>query len=297
MQKGWRSLIRGRKGAQTVEYVIILVAGALLAGILYNFLSGGELKNTLETKIEQIIAGNVGNGKAPRNEKQPEPKPPPKPQPEPKKEEKDKPWWKKFTDNRYVKEGTDFVLDSVPVVSNIKSGYEAARGKDIFGNKLSKTDRAIAATGVLIPGAKHIKRGVKVADKGLDAIKGSKKNRRVNREGCTCPKEKQKKGTPTKVTFSADSKKHVRDRHVGNKPGWEHKSKWTVSGGEWVTYSRKTFRKPDKVSKDGDRFVYEKEFSDPIGVDANGDKLYKVRVVVEKDGEVVTSFPQKDWKK
>lgn len=188
MQKGWRSLIRGRKGAQTVEYVIILVAGALLAGILYNFLSGGELKNTLETKIEQIIAGNVGNGKAPRNEKQPEPKPPPKPQPEPKKEEKDKPWWKKFTDNRYVKEGTDFVLDSVPVVSNIKSGYEAARGKDIFGNKLSKTDRAIAATGVLIPGAKHVKRGVKVVDKGLYLVKGTKKNRRVNREGFTCPK-------------------------------------------------------------------------------------------------------------
>ncbi|MGF7088403.1 hypothetical protein JOD24_002250 [Kroppenstedtia sanguinis] len=74
------------------------------------------------------------------------------------------------------------------MVNNIKSGYEAARGKDIYGNKLSKTDRAIAATGVLIPGAKHVKRGVKVVDKGLYLVKGTKKNRRVNREGFTCPK-------------------------------------------------------------------------------------------------------------
>lgn len=78
------------------------------------------------------------------------------------------------------------------MVSNIKSGYEAVTGKDIYGNKLSKTDRAIAATGVFFPGAKHVKRGAKIADKGFDLVKGTKKNKGVKREGCACPKGPKK---------------------------------------------------------------------------------------------------------
>lgn len=108
--------------------------------------------------------------------------------------------------------------------------------------------------------------------------------------------KKNKRESPKTINFSKESNRHVDQRHIGNKPGWEHKSKWTVKSGEWRTYTRKTFRDYDRISKDGDRFVFEKEFKHPIGVDKNGDKLYKVRVVVEKDGEVVTAFPQKDWK-
>ncbi|MFD1434810.1 DUF4244 domain-containing protein [Kroppenstedtia eburnea] len=105
MRNRWASFIRSRKGAQTVEYIIILVAGALLAGLLYNFLSGGELQQTLKTKIEQIIAGNVSGGKAPEQGKTPEVKPQPKPKAAEKQEpkKKDKPLWKKVVDNKYVK--------------------------------------------------------------------------------------------------------------------------------------------------------------------------------------------------
>lgn len=52
----------------------------------------------------------------------------------------------------------------------------------------------------------------------------------------------------------------------------------------------------DRVSMDSDRFVYEKQFNKVMGVDANGNNLYKVRVVVDKNGYLVTSFPQADWK-
>ena len=47
---------------------------------------------------------------------------------------------------------------------------------------------------------------------------------------------------------------------------------------------------------DGDRFVHEKEFNKVMGVDAKGKKLYKIRVVVDKKGNLVTAFPQAGWK-
>ncbi|MCA0753723.1 Hint domain-containing protein [Paenibacillus sp. N4] len=101
---------------------------------------------------------------------------------------------------------------------------------------------------------------------------------------------------PGKVNFTGDGVKHVKDRHIGNKSGWEHKSKWTVTGGHWRTYSRATIKNPDRISMDGDRFVYEKVFNKVMGVDANGNNLYKVRVVVDKNGNLVTAFPQAAWK-
>ncbi|CAH1223239.1 hypothetical protein PAECIP111893_04938 [Paenibacillus plantiphilus] len=101
---------------------------------------------------------------------------------------------------------------------------------------------------------------------------------------------------PGKVVFTGDGVKHVEQRHIGNVSGWENKSKWTVTGGYWRTYSRDTIKSADRVSMDGDRFVYEKQFNKVMGVDANGNNLYKVRVVVDKNGYLVTSFPQADWK-
>ncbi|MEK4186739.1 RHS repeat-associated core domain-containing protein [Paenibacillus sp. FSL L8-0494] len=102
---------------------------------------------------------------------------------------------------------------------------------------------------------------------------------------------------PQIVNFIGDGVKHVSQRHIGNVIGWEHKSKWIVTGGEWRTYTRSTVREADRVSLDGDRFIYEKEFKKAIGVDVDGNNLYKVRVVLEQDGSLITSFPQLDWKK
>jgi RHS repeat-associated protein len=101
---------------------------------------------------------------------------------------------------------------------------------------------------------------------------------------------------PSKIKLTSDGVQHVKDRHIGNKAGWEHKSKWTTMNGEWKTKTRQTFRKPDRVSRDGDRWVFEKEFKDPVGIDRDGNSLYKVRVITESQGDLVTSFPQMDWK-
>ncbi|SFG33570.1 Pre-toxin TG [Planifilum fulgidum] len=46
-----------RRGSQTVEYVVVLAAGALLAGLLYAFIAEDDgVKNALREKIEQILA-------------------------------------------------------------------------------------------------------------------------------------------------------------------------------------------------------------------------------------------------
>ncbi|QKG83153.1 hypothetical protein GXN76_00865 [Kroppenstedtia pulmonis] len=201
MKNRFCSLFKNRKGAQTLEYIFILTAAVILAMVVYNFMSGGELRHTLQTKIEQMFAGMVGDGaETTTKEKEPEPDPKPDPPLKPKKEEKkeekkEKEEEKSFLDNSYVQEGTDFVLDSIPIVSNLKSAYEVVSGKDIFGNELSDFDRAASGAGVFIPGAKHVKRGVKVTEKGLDLVNGVKKadkgKKGGKRNGCAkSPKEK-----------------------------------------------------------------------------------------------------------
>ncbi|SDW87413.1 Protein of unknown function [Marininema mesophilum] len=303
MQNPFRVLLKSRKGASTIEYVIILVAALLIAGVLYNFLSGGTVKNAIEEKVQQIIAGKVTGGDIPGKAKD-IPKPKKTPFPKKKPPSKSESTVSKVTHNPIVQEGTSFILDSVPVVSNIKSAFEAGSGYDIFGNKLNKKDRVIAAAGIVIPGAKHVKRaakGIEKADDLMDASRAAKRAKnRFKRKGCAagnnCKQNYKKKvKPPNKIIFSRKSNRHVEERHMGNKK-FPYKSKWTISGGQWRTYSRNTFRKPDRVTKDGDRFIYEKEYKEPLGVDEDGSKLYKIRVVVNKNGEVVTSFPQKKWK-
>jgi len=104
------------------------------------------------------------------------------------------------------------------------------------------------------------------------------------------------KKPPKKVNLTQEGVRHVKDRHIGNKPGWEHKSKWTARNGEWKAKARDTFRNPDKMSRDGDRYIYEKEYKKPIGKDKDGNDLFKVRVVTEENGDLVTTFPQAEWK-
>jgi RHS repeat-associated protein len=90
---------------------------------------------------------------------------------------------------------------------------------------------------------------------------------------------------------------HVIERHVSNDPDWDHKSKWYGNRSDWKTTSRDTFRNPDRIVQSGDRFIYEKTYQKPIGIDADGIPLYKSRVVVEADGKLVTAFPQSEFKK
>ncbi len=102
---------------------------------------------------------------------------------------------------------------------------------------------------------------------------------------------------PTKLKLSRKGVAHIKEGHVGNRPGKAHKSKWTVSNAEWKKTARNVFRNPDRIVKSGDRYIYEKDYKGKVfGVDPDGAPLSKVRVVVEKNGDIVTSFPQKDFK-
>ena len=57
----------------------------------------------------------------------------------------------------------------------------------------------------------------------------------------------------------------------------------------------RTINNPDRVCKQADgRTVYEKDFGRTVGSDPQG-PVTKVRTVVEPNGEIVTSFPQRDW--
>ncbi|WP_308455370.1 RHS repeat-associated core domain-containing protein, partial [Pectobacterium odoriferum] len=97
---------------------------------------------------------------------------------------------------------------------------------------------------------------------------------------------------PSKVNLTRDGVQHVKDRHVGNKIGWDHKSKWTIGNAEWKSTVRNVFRNPDRITRDGSRFVYEKTLPRTVGRTPEGEALTKVRVVVESNGDLVTAFPQ-----
>ncbi|QRY77897.1 RHS repeat protein [Pseudomonas sp. PDNC002] len=102
---------------------------------------------------------------------------------------------------------------------------------------------------------------------------------------------------PEKINLASDGVQHVKERHVGQALGWEHKSKWTVNNAEWKSIARDTFRNPDRIIRDGDRFIYEKILPNKIiGASPDGINLNKVRVVVESNGDLVTAFPQAVFK-
>ncbi|MDM5221124.1 DNRLRE domain-containing protein [Peribacillus sp. NJ11] len=108
---------------------------------------------------------------------------------------------------------------------------------------------------------------------------------------------KKKPKLPKKMTITDKGSSHVKERHIGYKnKKWDDKSKWTVTGGQWKTFSRDTFKNPDRthVQSNGN-IAYEKKFKKSPGVDKNGKKVYYVRVVVDKSGNIVTAFPQKGF--
>jgi len=174
--------------------VIILSAALLLAVALYNVLSGGEVKQTIQTKLQQILAGEGGGisagpslgptGGSPAKPNKPAPKPPAKKPPKPQPSGGGENALGRAISNPYVQAGVDFVLDNAPVVGNFKSLYEAASGKDIYGHKLSKTDRALALLGVIVPQAKNAKRVLKLGEEGVDVGKNLLKRGGKLRKAC-----------------------------------------------------------------------------------------------------------------
>nr|WP_268872538.1 RHS repeat-associated core domain-containing protein [Yersinia nurmii] len=75
---------------------------------------------------------------------------------------------------------------------------------------------------------------------------------------------------PKKINLTKDGVQHVKDRHVGNVPGWSHKSKWTLNSADVKSTIRDVFRKPDRVIRDGDRFIYEKTLKRDVGITPEG---------------------------
>jgi len=102
--------------------------------------------------------------------------------------------------------------------------------------------------------------------------------------GCLLP--------PKKINLTKDGVQHVKDRHVGNVDGWSHKSKWTLNNADVKSTIRDVFRNPDRITLDGERFIYEKVMKRDVGITPEGEVLNKVRGVTESNGDLVTSFPQ-----
>ena len=101
---------------------------------------------------------------------------------------------------------------------------------------------------------------------------------------------------PKKINLTKDGVSHVKDRHVGNVAGWAHKSKWTLNNADVKTTIRDVFRNPDRITRDGDRFIYEKVLKKDIGITPEGVPLNKGRVVTESNGDLVTAFPQSTFR-
>ncbi|WP_420497523.1 RHS repeat-associated core domain-containing protein [Xenorhabdus griffiniae] len=97
---------------------------------------------------------------------------------------------------------------------------------------------------------------------------------------------------PKKINLTKDGVQHVKDRHVGNVDGWSHKSKWTLNNADVKSTIRDVFRNPDRITRDGDRFIYEKVMKRDVGITPEEEILNKVRVVTESNGDFVISFPQ-----
>lgn len=50
-----KSMLASKKGASTVEYIVILTAAATIAAIVYNYAESGDLKGTIEGVINKAF--------------------------------------------------------------------------------------------------------------------------------------------------------------------------------------------------------------------------------------------------
>ncbi len=95
-------------------------------------------------------------------------------------------------------------------------------------------------------------------------------------------------GSSTSATSALKNTKHTVNRHVDKKK-YPEKSKYSKPS-QLKKLQKKTVNKPDRVTKQKNgRTVYERDFKRKIGT--RGETSHKV--VKDKKGKVVTSYPQK----
>ncbi|WP_137790953.1 DNRLRE domain-containing protein [Bacillus sp. E(2018)] len=94
---------------------------------------------------------------------------------------------------------------------------------------------------------------------------------------------------PKKINFTKKGVDHVKKDHRNPKKA-KDKSQWTVS--DWQYYAKYTFKHYDRweVERYG-RYTYQRAYSKALGVNKKGKKLYKVKVTLERDGDLVTTYP------
>ncbi|SDW78032.1 Protein of unknown function [Marininema mesophilum] len=193
--KEWIGSVSNKKGASTVEYVVILVFAAVLAGFLYTALSSEKTETQVKQKVTDAINGKVtsikgsNSGPTPKPSPNPEPKPPkPEPPKEEKEEEKeeDKGWFDKYVKDP-VKGGVDYVT-SGEAWKDVKHGAKETadflvlddlsgcfKGKDTDGQEVSGFDRGLSCVSVIpLPAAKAVK-GLKYGKKLIDGGKAVSK--------------------------------------------------------------------------------------------------------------------------
>ncbi|OYD06085.1 DUF4244 domain-containing protein [Paludifilum halophilum] len=212
-----------KKGASTLEYVVILAAAALLAGILYSTLTSDSVAGILKQKIEQAINGegsgegnetadgeppDSGSPDEPSNEQENEPpsqSPPPSKEKPPPQEEKS---------------GWETAGDVVAELSGYNDAKAAITGVDENGNKIGVGERLLrGALALPTPAGKVAKGGKYVAQYGDDALALGKKAKgklddalsKGKKKACACPK-KLAPGGGLKAHESKGG--HLLSRHV-----------------------------------------------------------------------------------
>ena len=162
-----------------------------------------------------------------------------------------------------------FVADMVPVVSNVKGGWEASVGYDpITGNELSRFDRSVSGAGMVFGGFARVPgKMMKYGSEGAEYVL------RVNKAEKTVTKHK------VKDVSKGESKAVEKVEKPGGKAGVEggHDQEAVSKGTDEINYVN--FNKTHKDS-----------FPKPKGDGPNGGKL-QFHHGLQQDGGVLSAYP------
>ena len=193
------------------------------------------------------------------------------------------------SNSNVIKTVVSTFLDFVPVVGNIKGGYEAATGKDLItGRQLTPTERAMAGASAVTGGvgAVALKSTGRVIQIVSDAEKITKENSELN------------KVNNIANNYTLDNRTlndHILERH-GPESTVTDKSKFN-SNFDIKTGIDQTIKSPDAILKPNTAnrsgYIFEKNFQSPIGVDPYGRDVNVLKVVMNDNGKVITAFPKK----
>ncbi|MGF7087615.1 hypothetical protein JOD24_001451 [Kroppenstedtia sanguinis] len=185
MDERWK-----RKGASTVEYIVVLAAVAILAMAVYHALSGDEMAGMIQGKIQAVIDGDLtgdgaspGAGEAPPTEETgTEQSPSPKLDSPPPPEEEDE-----NAALQFAKGAGDVALDFI----GFHDAKAAITGVDEEGNEIGWGERLFRGA-LVVPIAKPVKGGKMALKYGDKALTAGKKNlddvaRKGKKTACGCP--------------------------------------------------------------------------------------------------------------